>query len=115
MTDDAFFRLTELERSNWPEIRDQILQFEHDEALSEPRSYPGYPRWPLDRVSARLWPPLDRKSFLYVEPIWRLPPGSGHFATRLPSDAFCRCGPRSTDRCAGIAALGTASGLNDEL
>src|SRR5262249_1973754 len=32
------------------------------EALpGEPRSYPGYPRWPLDRVRPRLWGPgLDR-------------------------------------------------------
>lgn len=60
MTDDAFYRLTELDRTNWPEIRDRILRFEHDAALSEPRSYPGYPRWPLDRVGPRLWPPLDR-------------------------------------------------------
>lgn len=60
MTNDAFYRLTELDRTNWPEIRDQILQFEHSESLSEPRSYPGYSRWPLDRVGARLWPPVDR-------------------------------------------------------
>ncbi|MSQ93164.1 MAG: SagB/ThcOx family dehydrogenase [Gemmataceae bacterium] len=60
MTDDAFYRLTELDRTTWPEIRDQILQFEHVESLSEPRSYPGYPHWPLAHVSARLWPPLDR-------------------------------------------------------
>jgi SagB-type dehydrogenase family enzyme len=60
MTQDAFYRLTELDRANWPEIRDQILHFEHDAALGEPRSYPGYPRWPLERVGARLWPSLDR-------------------------------------------------------
>lgn len=60
MTPDAFYRLTELNRANWPEIRDQILHFEHEAALGEPRSYPGYPRWPLERVGARLWPPLDR-------------------------------------------------------
>jgi SagB-type dehydrogenase family enzyme len=60
MTPDAFYRLTELDRASWPEIRDQILHFEHDAALGEPRVYPGYPRWPLERVGARLWPPLDR-------------------------------------------------------
>src|SRR5262245_11619870 len=59
MTDAAFYRLTELDRTTWPEIRDQILRFEHDTAASEPRSYPGYPLWPLDRVRARLWPNLD--------------------------------------------------------
>src|SRR5439155_19098713 len=26
----------------------------------EPRSYPGYPAWPLPRSRARLWPALDR-------------------------------------------------------
>jgi SagB-type dehydrogenase family enzyme len=60
MTPDAFHRLTELDRASWPEIRAQILHFEHDEALGEPRSYPGYPHWPLEPVRARLWPPLDR-------------------------------------------------------
>lgn len=60
MTDTAFYHLTELDRTTWPELRDQILQFEHDAPLSEPRTYPGYPRWPLDRVSPRYWPPQDR-------------------------------------------------------
>src|SRR5688572_21186980 len=60
MTEDAFYRLTELNPANWPEIRDQILHFEHDAPLGEPRSYPGYPQWPLERVRARLWPALDR-------------------------------------------------------
>jgi SagB-type dehydrogenase family enzyme len=60
MTPNAFYRLTELDRANWPEIREQILHFEHDAPIGEPRSYPGYPRWPLEHVGARLWPPLDR-------------------------------------------------------
>src|SRR5437764_1503467 len=60
MTPDAFYALTELDRTSWPELRDQILSFEHEPSMSEPRTYPGYPRWPLDRVRARLWPPLDR-------------------------------------------------------
>jgi len=60
MAPDAFHRLTELDRTNWPEFRDKILHFEPDAPLGEPRSYPGYPCWPLDRVRARLWPPLDR-------------------------------------------------------
>jgi SagB-type dehydrogenase family enzyme len=60
MSADAFYRLTELDRTSWPEIREQILHFEHDAPLGEPRSYPGYPCWPLERVGARLWPSLDR-------------------------------------------------------
>ena len=60
MTPDAFYRLTELDRTNWPEVRDQILHFEHDELLGQPRRYPGYPCWPLDQVGARFWPSLDR-------------------------------------------------------
>ena len=60
MTPDAFYRLTELDRANWTELRDQVMHFSHDEPLGEPRTYPGYPRWALDRVRVRLWPSLDR-------------------------------------------------------
>ncbi len=60
MTPDAFYRLTELDRTNWTELRDQILHFAPDEPHLEPRSYPGYRRFPLDSVGARLWPALDR-------------------------------------------------------
>jgi SagB-type dehydrogenase family enzyme len=64
MTDDAFYRLTELDRATWPEVRDQILRFDPREGPGDTRGYPGYPRWPLDRVGARLWPSLDRALFL---------------------------------------------------
>ena len=60
MTPDAFYRLTELDRTNWSELGDQVLHFAHEVPLGEPRLYPGYPRWPLDAVRARLWPSLDR-------------------------------------------------------
>ena len=60
MTPDAFYRLTELDRTNWSELGDQVLHFAHEEPLGEPRTYPGYPRWLLDAVRARLWPSLDR-------------------------------------------------------
>lgn len=59
MDSEAFYRLTELDRANWPEFRDRILHVDHDPLASEPRSYPGYPACPLDRVGARLWPSLD--------------------------------------------------------
>lgn len=54
-----FYRLTELDRTTWPEVRDQILGFRHDEP-PEPRSYPGYRSWPLVRCRALPWPPLER-------------------------------------------------------
>jgi SagB-type dehydrogenase family enzyme len=56
----SWFRATELDRANFPELRDQILASDLEPPASEPRSYPGYPRWPLPRVQARLWPSLDR-------------------------------------------------------
>jgi SagB-type dehydrogenase family enzyme len=57
---EAFFRWTELDRTTFPELRDQILLGEQDGSSWECRSYPGYPHWPLDRVRVRPWPPLDR-------------------------------------------------------
>jgi SagB-type dehydrogenase family enzyme len=59
MTPEAYYRLTELDRASWPEFRDRILQFEANDH-AEPRTYPGYPRFALAKVGARLWPPLDR-------------------------------------------------------
>jgi SagB-type dehydrogenase family enzyme len=51
-----------LDRSTFPAWRDAILEAEASGAAmpSPPRSYPGYPRWPLPRVRSRLWPALDR-------------------------------------------------------
>ena len=46
-----------LDRTNWPELRDQIVGY--DSAATTPRRYPGYPAWPLPRPRARLWPSLD--------------------------------------------------------
>jgi SagB-type dehydrogenase family enzyme len=60
MSAEAFYRLTELDRTTWPEVRDTILSFAPEEGVSEPRSYPGYPRWPLPRCGPRLWPGLER-------------------------------------------------------
>lgn len=51
---------TELDASNFLEWRNQIVAFEADPAAIQPRTYPGYPQWPLPRVGARPWPPLDR-------------------------------------------------------
>jgi SagB-type dehydrogenase family enzyme len=54
--------LAELDRTTYPAWRDRILEAEASGAAlpGEPRSYPGYPRWPLDRVRPRLWVSLDR-------------------------------------------------------
>ena len=53
-------RATELDATNFPEWRDRIIAFEADPTTIKPRTYPGYPQWPLLRVGARPWPPLDR-------------------------------------------------------
>lgn len=55
-----FFQLSELDRTSFPEFRDRALRGEEERLPSEPRSYPGYPHWPLDRLRPRLWPALDR-------------------------------------------------------
>jgi SagB-type dehydrogenase family enzyme len=51
---------TELDAKRFLEWRDQILAFEADTASMEPRTYPGYPRWPLPRLGPRIWPSLER-------------------------------------------------------
>jgi SagB-type dehydrogenase family enzyme len=62
MSPEAFFRRTELDAAAYPAWRDGILAAEASGAAlpGPPRSYPGYPRWPLPRLRPRLWPPLDR-------------------------------------------------------
>lgn len=59
MSSEAFYRLTELDRTTWPEVRDKILGFAGNEDVGAPRCYPGYPRWPLPRCRPRLWPGLE--------------------------------------------------------
>jgi SagB-type dehydrogenase family enzyme len=53
-----FFRLTELDRTSFPEFRDSVLA-EAGAAPAEPRAYPGYPRWPLPRLRRRWLASLD--------------------------------------------------------
>jgi hypothetical protein len=53
-----FSGLAELDRTSWPEIREQILRFEQEPW--EARAYPGYPRWELPKKKPRLWPGLER-------------------------------------------------------
>jgi SagB-type dehydrogenase family enzyme len=70
----AFIRWTELDRTGFPAWRDGILDAEATGAArpGEPRSYPDYPRWPLERARPRLFAPLDRA---LAERRCRYPPG----------------------------------------
>jgi SagB-type dehydrogenase family enzyme len=54
---DAFLRRTELDRTTFPDLREQIAraEAEGDAMISRPRSYPGYPRWPLERTRPWRW------------------------------------------------------------
>jgi SagB-type dehydrogenase family enzyme len=54
--------LLELDSSSYPEWRDGILGAEAGGAAipGQPRSYPGYQRWQLDRVRPRRFVALDR-------------------------------------------------------
>jgi hypothetical protein len=49
----AFLRDSELDRSTYPEMRDQVIAFEQDPATHETRSYPGYPKTDLVRCRPR--------------------------------------------------------------
>jgi SagB-type dehydrogenase family enzyme len=52
----------ELDAASYPEWRDGILAAEASGAAmpASPRTYPGYPRWPLDAVRSRLYGSIDR-------------------------------------------------------
>jgi SagB-type dehydrogenase family enzyme len=77
MSDETFYRLTELDRTTWPEFRERVLDFAPDQAIGEPRSYPGYPRWALLRCRPRAWPALETT-------LWRRRSASV-LSTELPS------------------------------
>jgi len=51
---------TELDRTIYPAFCEQIAQAEQEGLCFNPRTYPGYPRWPLPRLRPRLWSSLDR-------------------------------------------------------
>lgn len=80
---ELFFRWTELDPASWPEFRERIVAHDQQVVVPDsmpevPRSYPGFPHWPLDRVRERWWPPLDRtlrarrsRSTLREEPLPR--------------------------------------------
>jgi SagB-type dehydrogenase family enzyme len=54
--------MLELDAASYPEWRDGIVAAELDGAAlpGEPRTYPNFPRWPLERVRPRRWGSLDR-------------------------------------------------------
>ena len=56
------FAIFELDAANYPELRDGIVRYgaEHPGETFEPRSYPGYPRWPLDKVRPTRWGSLEK-------------------------------------------------------
>lgn len=56
----AFLRDSELDRTTWPEMRDQVIAFEQDPAPHETRSYPGYPSVELVRCRPRPLAGLER-------------------------------------------------------
>jgi SagB-type dehydrogenase family enzyme len=52
---DSFLRRTELDRSNFPDFCERIAGAESERFVTRARSYPGYPRWALQRVRPRRW------------------------------------------------------------
>lgn len=59
-TSRAFIRWTELDRTTLPAFLQGIRLADANPVLEPPRSYPGYPRWPLDRLRPRRLASLDR-------------------------------------------------------
>lgn len=70
------WRATELDRLTVLELRDRIATYEGAGLHPEPRRYPGYPRWALERARARPWVGLEavlhrrrcRRSFSSQQP-----------------------------------------------
>ena len=56
----AYLRDSELDRTTYPEMRDQVIAFEQDPAPHETRRYPGYPACPLVRCRPRPLARLDK-------------------------------------------------------
>jgi SagB-type dehydrogenase family enzyme len=49
----------ELDRTSFVEFHARIMAHDEEAPTYHPRTYPGYPRWPLARPRRRLWPALD--------------------------------------------------------
>lgn len=56
----AFLRDSELDRTTYLEMRDQVIAFEQDPAPHETRSYPGYPQVGLVRCRPRALAGLEK-------------------------------------------------------
>lgn len=56
----AFLRDSELDRTTYPELRDQIVAFESDGVRHETRSYPGHPKTALARCRPRTLAGLEK-------------------------------------------------------
>jgi SagB-type dehydrogenase family enzyme len=57
---DPFFCWTELDRTTFPAWRERMASFDALPDEVEPRSYPGYPCWPLPQFRPRMLVSLDR-------------------------------------------------------
>jgi len=77
MPESTSWSATELDATNFPELRDRMAAFQADPSGIKPRTYPGYPRWPLLRTQPRWWPSLDRALLRRRSPT--------AFATQMPS------------------------------
>ena len=69
----------ELDETSFPAWREQIERFDLEALEHRPRSYPGYPRWPLPRARRRLRSSLERALARRASP--------RTLATELPSAA----------------------------
>jgi SagB-type dehydrogenase family enzyme len=56
----SWLRMTELDDVSAPELAERIASADEEGADIRPRSYPGYPRWPLPRSRPRWLPAFDR-------------------------------------------------------
>lgn len=55
----SWFRMTELDRINAPELAARIAEAEAEQLQGKPRSYPGYPTWQLPVAKPRWSPSFD--------------------------------------------------------
>jgi len=55
----TFYHLTELDRTTYPNLKDQVIHYESNLSPTTPRTYPGYPRWDLIKRKPRLLKFLD--------------------------------------------------------